>query len=98
MLKLIAVIGAAFATAINKTAVNPIAPLRRPCWLSLFVDMHSTLSFHAGKFPTLLTWYCSLAGDLSHTVGTTLPETKPQNNEIEIVSPTFLVNKFSFLV
>jgi hypothetical protein len=54
--------------------------------------------FHAGKFPTLLTWYCSQAGDLSHTVESTLPETKPQNNEIEIVFPTFLVNKFSFLV
>ena len=43
-LKLIAVIGAAFAIAMNSTDTNPTAPLRRPFWLSLFVDMHSTLS------------------------------------------------------
>jgi hypothetical protein len=53
MLKLIAVIGAAFATAINKTAVKPTAPLRRPFWLSLFVDMHSTLSFSRWEVPNI---------------------------------------------
>ena len=35
-------------------------------------------------------------GDLSHTVGMTLPEDAPQNNEIEIVFETFWLTDFDF--